>query len=112
MNDLEITKLCAEAMDYSYSGIAPTPEDGAVIILVDIDSDTVGARGVYYAPLHDDAQAMSLVKKLGLGIYRETDGWGCFKFRKSGPDPDVFSDNLNQAICKCAAQMQMAKAAA
>lgn len=98
MTDLEITKACADAIGLAF------PEDGDSV-LIDVGSVLPGG----YDPLHDDAQAMALVKKFGLGIYREGDEWGCYKFRPTGPHPDVSNSDLNRAICECVAKMQKAK---
>ena len=101
MTDLEITRLCAEAMKYSNL------------------SDHLGGLPVFtsetgvYDPLHDDAQAMALVKKFhihldktlrtpddpkGLWIASNTDKW------TSEPTAD-----LNRAICECVARVQKGK---
>mgnify|MGYP001573327389 CR=1 FL=1 len=97
MTDLEITKLCAEG-------------DGSLAakLYLQAISDTTGAdikawlEG--YAPLHDDAQAMALVKKFRLDIRQgqsgQTTGWLV---------GGVFHPNLNRAICEAVANMQKAK---
>jgi hypothetical protein len=58
MTDLEMTKLCAEAM-----GIHATETAAGDMVM---RRDANGA--VYYDPVHDDAQAMALVKRFGLTI--------------------------------------------
>jgi hypothetical protein len=58
MTDLEMTKLCAEAM-----GISATETKAGDL---GVHRDASGA--VYYNPLHNDAQAMALVKRFGLTI--------------------------------------------
>lgn len=98
MNDLEATRLCAEAMDFDVETI----NDDGILRIEGI---------VAYQPLLDDADAMELVKKFGLGIYRDGDEWGCYKFYPEGPHPDVSDANLNRAIVYCVAQMQEQKAA-
>lgn len=94
MDDLEITKLCAEAMGLT----------------------SWQALEGRYDPLHDDAQAMALVKKFRLEIRQQATGtdehpgaplWGisgCLYGWKNAED-----ENLNRAICECVARMQAAK---
>ncbi len=96
MNDLDITRLCAEAMGIHI-------KYGAKIML------HTDAGTVLYDPLHNDAQAMALVKKIRLSIGDPSvstsgenwcvDGPGCI----SADNPD-----LNRAICTCVAHMQKA----
>ncbi len=88
MTDLEITKLCAEAM-----GVTPS--------LVHADGQ------IKYWPLTEDAQAMALVKKFGVAVYRGDSGWWWadiinLVMRVSNAD-------LNRAICLCVANMQAGK---
>jgi hypothetical protein len=93
MIDLEITKACAMQM-FSPDDIYPS--HGTLFF----------RSGLAYDPLHDDAQAMALVKKLSLsvtagGIKKWTVHFGC--------DPTVravSSDDLNRAICECVARMK------
>jgi hypothetical protein len=73
-------------------------------------------RNKLYDPLHDDAQAMALVKKFGLdigefsapigrgdwGVSRSALGWSV--------DWSGRNSNLNRAIVECVAKMQQAKA--
>jgi len=86
MTDFEITRLCAEAMFTEY---CPPP---------------------MYDPLHDDAQAMALVKKFDISISRggqatESPWWrATIHLRRGCSDKD-----LNRAICECVAKMQEAK---
>ena len=86
MTDFDITRLCAEAM---------------------FDTLEWEQRLFDYNPLHDDAQAMSLVRKFQLSVYWIPDsegGWSAawdFDFH-------VYADNsdINRAICECVAKMQ------
>lgn len=93
MNDLEITKLCAEAM-------------GRKIVC-----EWVLLK---YNPLHNDAQAMALVKRFHIQIWPEVKrslrehiytGWTTFIFGTG----TATSTNLNRAICECVAKMQKAR---
>jgi hypothetical protein len=113
MTDLEITKLCADAMGFRVGTAeemgADDDEEGLIVAFECVLAPGCGAK---YDPLHDDAQAMALVKRFGLGIYCDEDNgeWGCYKFKEeSGPEPDVTNTNLNRAICECVAKMQVNK---
>ena len=99
MTDLEITKLCAEAMGVDFS------KGYATLMCMECDE-----YGITYAPLHDDAQAMALVKKFKLWIEQWEDGT-CSVFGKRKM-MDADSSDLNRAICECVAKMQAAKARA
>ena len=97
MTDLEITRLCAQASDIMLS-----------------DFMRAGKYTMFkpgnpaYDPLHDDAQAMRLVKKLLLDIHCRLDrnGWYVGDLKDMVPHSD-----LNHAICLLVAKMQMAKGA-
>ena len=105
MTDLEITRLCAEAMGYTICGAQepstvfyPHPNGSAVICV--------------YNPLHDDAPAMALVKKFHLHIgktLRTPDDlrgkWIVSNTDKWVSEP---TSDLNRAICECVAKMQAA----
>lgn len=95
MTDLEITKLCAEAMGtrLAYDQELPV-HDG----------------WKEYRPLRDDAQAMALLKKFGLSVYRvhwpDEAAWYAEE-RQSGATGK--GKSANRAICECVAKMQQAK---
>lgn len=95
MTDLELTKLCAEAMEYSFGTTAS-------LCFAEIDS----GKSVAYDPLHDDAQALALVKRFHLPIGWTDSEWAVFDKddRRFTLDAD-----LNRAIVKCVAKMQQAK---
>ena len=83
MTDLEITLLCAEAMGYK------------------------PGEHYHWRPLHDDAQAMALVKKFRLNIHAHDEQW---KVEEWGDDGAMaLHETLNRAICECVAKMQAAK---
>jgi len=104
MTDLEITRLCAEAMEIDIKAFPqPGPQHCWIFL----------AEGHYitYHPLHDDAQAMALVKSVKL----------CISYLRLNVDTpwEVYDpvsaiaanrDDLNRAICECVAKMQQAKA--
>ena len=100
MTDLEITRLCAEAMGYEYSDASGT---------VCVSKAGVGN----YDPLHDDAQAMALVKKLGIAVYHECrypDSrvvW--IAWRMGDPSTKIVNSDLNRAACECVAEIQKGK---
>ena len=97
MTDLEITRLCAEAMGFAF--IAET----GTCCYAGNDPRQVREE---YRPLHDDAQAMALVKKFKIGIGRE-DGdcmWAVGRIFI-----ETINKDLNRAICECVAEMQTAK---
>lgn len=99
MTDLEIMKLCAEAMRF-------TAEVGAGRVWIRTSGDLPPTM---YAPLHDDAQAMALVKRFGLTIIRNEEGAEAWSVGAMGLDVsphDVDDDDLNRAIVECVAKMQ------
>lgn len=105
MTDLEMTRLCAEAM-----GIQLSSEPnvlGKWTYLIEGEGP-FGQRYGAYDPLHDDAQAMALVKRIGLELIppplRAKRDWGC-RFESIA----THHANLNRAICECVARMQAAK---
>lgn len=112
MNDLEMTRLCAEAM-----GFNPI-EDGSGGI--GINHKLEPAVGEYtnawedYDPIHDDAQAMALVKRFRLDIYSfyadDDDGKRWASCTEDGNvHNEIGNINLNRAIVECVATMQSKK---
>lgn len=95
MTDLEITKLCAEAMGWRTHSI----NDQCYYN----EGEHMSMLKNRYDPLHDDAQAMALVKKFDLQITGD-------KMKRVGPflwkGPYVTNIDLNRAICECVAKMQ------
>jgi hypothetical protein len=106
MTDLEITRLCAEAMDlpedYSVTKTIGYREEGHIWTRHEAD-----AIGSMYHPLHDDAQAMALVKRMELYIAPDPNGWDVGPENTKGDA--VINTDLNRAICECVARMQLAK---
>jgi len=98
MTDLEMTKLCAEAMGYRVDNKALYKDRASSVFL---------ESGQTFGPLRDDAQAMALVKKCGLQITGKAT-------RRVGPklweSPYAINADINRAIVECVAKMQMAKA--
>ena len=99
MTDLEMMRLCAEAM-----GLEVIPYDGAIVVFVKRPK-----RGEQeYRPLHDDAQAMALVKKFNLTIRQiclTPNVLQQWQINDGGPS----NYSLNRAIVECVAKMQKAR---
>ena len=123
MDDLTITKLCAEAMDLEIVSEFGQGTNESLVMACPRRPDHDYSETHGYDPLHDDAQVMALVKKFRLSIAQhwrqfvrqrsETLGWTTYY----KPDPTmelpfslVTSESLNRAICLCVHKMQTAKA--
>lgn len=92
MNDAEMTKLCAEAMGYNAREI--TGE-------VKMCKPPLRGYTVLYAPLHDDAQCMSLIKEFGLQVWKPTnDTWEAIWPHGAR----VRNADLNAAVVECVAK--------
>ena len=117
MTDLEITRLCAEAMDLT-----------VVMQLGEWRFPRTQSEYSLYDPLHDDAQAMALVKRFRLSIEASPltdEAWSENQNRMTNPPSysvsrcpgawslhylyNCVSPDLNRAICECVAKMQAAK---
>ena len=100
MTDLEITKLCAEAMGLELLRILPT--DTMCFVRKGVEDG--GAWDYDYWPLRDDAQAMELVKKFRLAVEYQ----GLPSSANWHVTGSMYSCNasLNRAICECVAKMQ------
>jgi len=101
MTDLEATRLCAKAIGGRYD----THPDGIGRF---IPSTAHPAQNIFafdrYDPLHDDAQAMALVKRFSLDIeapYIGQPNWMVAHENGGGCDPD-----LNRAIVMCVATIR------
>jgi hypothetical protein len=99
-----MTKLCAAAMGISSDDY--------------LECTHCEENSHPYDPLHDDAQAMALVKKFELtcqmqhGMRGPSGAWANIKFwRVFGPTDPADSEDLNRAIVECVAKMQAAKEA-
>ena len=104
MTDLEITRRCAEAMGYDeYS--EHLGAQGRIWIYLERDAG-IGTRN--YDPLHDDAQAMALVKKFGLFISCGSKQW--WQVSEDDISYTYGNESLNRAICECVAKIQKARA--
>ena len=96
MTDLEMTRLCAEAMGITFL----TDEDGTLTSSVGI-----------YVPHQNNEQAMELVKKFHLRInHNDVDKWlVCKDYGFRRPPDRALNPDLNRAIFECVAKMQAAK---
>lgn len=99
-SDLEMTKLAAEAMGYTDDDVY---SDGL---------DLMFRNGKQYVPLHDDAQAMALVKKFHLELTCGLHDVWIASNRGTTDYVSGNSDNLNRAICECCTNMWLARKAA
>mgnify|MGYP001613955048 CR=1 FL=1 len=112
MTDLEITKACAEAMGLSH--IRTDYESGG---FMHDDTNTLKCNicneyAIAYDPLHDNAQAMALVKKLSLYISGHGGAPGHTRYWQVSEDDLSYGPadlDLNRAICECVAKMQKVK---
>lgn len=103
MTDLEITRLCAEAM-----GIPAVIEGDRLFWW---SGTTRGNRIQYaYDPLHNDAQAMALVKRFKLSLLWNEDGTQVLAaYPWAANTYSEYDASENRAICLCVAKMQAAK---
>jgi len=123
VTDLEITRLCAEAMGYEID-YSETNGGGRGNTGFDILGAAVldWHNNVTFNPLHDDEQAMALVKRFDPIL--EPDGyipegetlWAVTipssrneKGKKTKTTVVRQTYDLNRAICECVAKMQAAK---
>ena len=103
MTDIEITIACAKAF---YGKAVRTEVNGALYV-----EPWDSAETILHDPLHDDAQALALVKKFELLIGRNTnmltkvEAWGVTCGNEKG-DFEAESADLNRAICLCVAKAQ------
>ena len=104
MTDLEMTRLCAEAMGLD---VWLEPHRGT-IMRYHYWKDNVAEQ---YSPLHDDAQAMALVKKfqLNLGFNKEDEDWVVESIDEGKEWCIGIRHDLNRAIVECVAKMQEKK---
>ena len=108
MTDLEMTKLCAEAMGWKPAG---TRHDFDTVKAIPVEQFP-GAPHYQYAPLHDDAQCFALVKKFhpiivpGIRTPKGREPW---HVEIKSPDWDAYNTDLNCAIVECVAKMQQGK---
>lgn len=104
MTDLEMTKLCAQAMDFPETrhplNIPITPP--AIYI----------EGGFFYSPLRDDAQAMALLRKFPMDVFadRGTPFWRV-RIAADHNKGYAMADDINRAIVECVAMLQVDRTA-
>lgn len=93
-DDLALAKACAERMGLRYDG-------------GDFTDGSIYADYGVYDPLHDDTQAMALVKRFRLDILDMRGAWSArFSHDDDGEKWSMAEDaNLNRAICLCVASI-------
>lgn len=104
MSDLEMTKLCAEAM-----GIKCRVVDDCYI-----EAQVEPTYWIGYAPLMNDEQAMALVKRFGLSpmvVHYDSKGkiWSVSDI-DGNCHGGLHDDDLNRAIVECVAKMRATSA--
>lgn len=87
MTDLELTKLCAEAMGFTQWH----------------------EKSYWYEPLTNDAQAMALVKKFELKLHPALLGKNSWLVSTCETPFYGAAGTLNRAICECVAKMHLTK---
>jgi hypothetical protein len=114
VTDLEITRLCAEAMGWKpLDDVFPMFDGEPVGVYLKHAGVEDGV--VSYVPLHDDAQAMALVKKFeafiqppfhdGAGELME--GWKVdILVKDEREEVEAIDADLNRSICECVAKLK------
>ncbi len=105
MTDLEITRLCAEAMGRHLYW------DGETAMLSPVIDGK--ERNERYNPLHDDAQAMALVKRFNVKLTKtpKYETWRTVAYSEDNYFLSATTNqDLNRAICETIAKMQQEKA--
>lgn len=101
MTDLELVRLCAVAM-----GIKREIDEGEQVYRM----EDKYRRLHWFDPIHDDAQAMALVKRFRLNISAQPKEWDVDAFTIGGNEQNFCTDaDLNRAICECVAKMELAR---
>ena len=107
MTDLEITRLCAEAME------TPPTLPGASSIWGFSKEFVSGRVDTWvrstYDPLNDDAQAMAMVKKFKIRLDTFFDETWIATANPWEKPIEAENKDLNRAICECVAKMRAAK---
>ena len=114
MTDHEMTKLCAESMGYKpyravMNGVIQNCSEHGIYVFSDSDE-----RGyTEYQPLHNDAQALALVKRFNVKLTKtpKYETWRTVAY--SEDNYFLFAttnQDLNRAICETIAKMQQEKA--
>jgi hypothetical protein len=106
MTDLELTRLCAEAMGL-------TVRESASKTALHLQADPAQLlNAIFYDPLNDDEQAMALLKKVRLGVQVYEGGWLAWGYDSPESDSPIRikkTESLNRAIVECCARIQAEK---
>ena len=111
MTDLEMTRLCAEAMGWTCRDVQGEYGIGNDRFYRVYDGDEpiygIGSGWITskWRPLHDDAQAMALVKKFPWQAFMALTDLGY------GKSWSPLGNEFNRSVVECAAKMQQAKEA-
>lgn len=107
MDDLELVRACAEAMGFPDVHVAHTAGGKAYVKY----GGRMITQGTEYRPLHDDTQAMALVKRFRLDILDLRGAWNVRYSDDEDAEKWYMGDHesLNRAICMAVAAMQRAK---
>jgi len=111
LDDLTATRLCAEAL---FGDDALHTETASFQILHDVPlfgrrTLVMGEYVKEFSPLHDDAQAMALVKRFTLSIDAEIADGNGYGVSNSAPGIYYEHTDLNRAIVYCVAKIFSAK---
>lgn len=98
MTDLEMTKLCALAL---HGGVNPVRLGNSVVGEI----VRYECQGEKFDPLHDDAQAMALVKQFKLTIDSPISADDNWMVSTGTVDSIVKNAGLNRAIVECVAKL-------
>lgn len=104
MTNLELTKLCADAMGLHRA----TWSDPNIFHVEEVVSSNERCENTY-DPLTDDAQVMALVKKFELETRYNKMASTWVATPSYEPEPWCPDENLNRAICECVAKMQLSR---
>ena len=112
MDDLTITRFCAEAMGWTVKVAGHTEDRPFRCYEGDEPIYGIGSGWITskWNPLHDDAQAMAMVKKLEIWLNINEVERG-LRWYARPKDSAIFAGNsdLNRAICEAVAKMQASK---
>jgi hypothetical protein len=110
MTDLEMTKLCAEAIGVEWCAV-PLDGTSGLACYLDPSMKSKALQARIYDPLHNDAQAMALVKKLRLHINSfhgaallEKERWWEVEHNDGKQATIAKHADLNRAIVECVAK--------
>jgi hypothetical protein len=104
MTDLELTKLCADWRGIEYS-VQKDRYGGEPYVR--IEAFPGDANGGCYQPLHNDLQAMDLVKVGRLDIEPQDEQWIVSVWTDNGRRANwSYDESLNRAIVGCIVELQ------